>query len=162
MKQIVTILILMLIAVGNVEARAPRIGEAVDTFNLPDLTGKKIDTAQFKGRTTLLYFWNNMCGCTEQLIALKAFVTAHRGRPLAFVTVNEGQSKAIVDSVITANKLPYEALLDPDLAVGKKQFGIKVLPTIFIIDKQGILREKLIGAVNQRMLENIILNYLVR
>lgn len=160
MKYILILMMLILCAVGNAEARAPRIGEAVATFSLPDLSGRKIDTTQFKGRITILYFWNNLCGCTEQLIALKSFVTAQKGRQVAFVTVNEGQGRAIAESVITANKLPYEALLDKDLDVGKKQFGIKVLPTIFILDKQGVLREKLIGVVDNRKLENIIQRYL--
>jgi peroxiredoxin len=160
MKYITILALLFLCAVGNAEARSPRIGETVATFSLPDLSGRKIDTAQYRGRTTVLYFWNNLCGCTEQLIALKSFLTAQKGRQLAFVTVNEGQSRAIAESVITVNKLPYEALLDNDLAIGKKQFGIKVLPTIFIVDKQGVLREKLIGVVDNRKLENLIQRYL--
>lgn len=162
LQHLIAIITLLLLAVSSAEAASPRIGETVTAFSLSDLSGTKIDTAQFKGRTTVLYFWNNLCGCTAQLIALKTFVATHKGRRLAFVAVNEGQSKSIVESVISANKLPYEALLDPDLAVGKKEFGIKVLPTVFIIDKQGVLREKLIGVVNTRMLENIILSYLVR
>ncbi len=158
----VAMIVLLLFVACSAEAASPRIGEVVTPFSLPDLAGIQIDTARFKGRVTVIYFWNNLCGCTEQLKALKAFVTAHKERRLAFVTVNQGQSRDIVASVILANKLPYEALLDNDLSVGKKQFGIKVLPTIFILDKQGILREKLIGVVNQRMLENVMLSYLVR
>ncbi len=160
MKYMAILVTLLLLAIGSAEARAPRIGEAVAGFTLPDLSGRKIDTALFKGRTTVIYFWNNLCGCTEQLIALKSFVASRKGRQLMFVTVNEGQSRAIAESVITANKLPYEALLDNDLAVGKKQFGIKVLPTLFILDKQGVLREKLIGVVDNRKLESIIQRYL--
>jgi protein-disulfide isomerase len=91
---------------------------------------------------------------------LKTFVAARQGRSLTFIAVNEGQGRAIVERVITANKLPYEALLDSDLEVGKNQFGVKVLPTIFIIDKVGVLREKLIGVVDTKKLESIIQRYL--
>jgi peroxiredoxin len=150
----------MLLIASAAHARAPRISETVASFALQDLNGKKVDTAQFKGRPTVVYFWNNLCGCTEQLIALKSFISAQKARKLAFVTVNEGQSRAIAESVITANRLPYDALLDSDLTVGRNLFGIKVLPTIFIIDKGGILREKLIGVVDNRKLESLILRYL--
>jgi peroxiredoxin len=159
MKRIVFIIILLLATVPA-HARAPRIGEVVASFALQNLIGKKVDTAQFKGRPTVIYFWNYLCGCTEQLIALKSFIIAQKSRQLAFVTVNEGQSKAIAESVITANRLPYDALLDSDLSVGRNLFGIKVLPTIFIIDRGGILREKLIGVVDNRKLESLILRYL--
>ncbi len=160
MKHIVTLVTLLFLAVGSAEARAPRIGETVATFTLQDLSGKKVDTARFKGKTTVLFFWNNLCGCTEQMIALKPFVAARQGRSLVFVAVNEGQGRAIAERVITANQLPYEALLDTDLEVGRNQFGIKVLPTIFIIDKLGVLREKLIGVVDTKKLESIIQRYL--
>jgi len=142
------------------EAASPRIGRPVDAIRLPNLTGKVIDTSQTRGKTVVVYFWNNLCGCTEQLIALNRFVSNQKGRPFVFISVNEGQSKAIVEGVIRDNKLPYEALLDSDLAVGKKDFGIRVLPTIFVIDKSGILREKLIGMVDTKRLESIIQRYL--
>jgi peroxiredoxin len=160
MKHIATLVTLLLLAATGAEARAPRVGEAVATFSLQDLSGKKVDTARFKGKTTILFFWNNLCGCSEQLLALKTFVAARQGRSLVFVAVNEGQGRAIAERLITANKLPYEALLDSDLEVGRNQFGVKVLPTIFIIDKLGTLREKLIGVVDTKKLESIIQRYL--
>lgn len=142
------------------EAASPRIGVPVDAIRLPNLTGRIIDTGQARGKTAVVYFWNNLCGCTEQLTALNRFVSGQKGRPFVFITINEGQSKAIVEGFIRGNKLPYEALLDSDLTVGKKNLGIRVLPTIFVIDKNGILREKLIGMVDTKKLESIIQRYL--
>jgi peroxiredoxin len=153
------ILSLLLMAV-MAEAASPRIGGPVDAIRLPNLTGRIIDTSQTRGKTVVVYFWNNLCGCTEQLIVLNRFVSNQKGRPFVFIAVNEGQNKAIVEGVIRDNKLPYEALLDSDLAVGKKNFGIRVLPTIFVIDKNGILREKLIGMVDTKRLESIMQRYL--
>jgi len=161
MKRIAAIAVLMcLFTAAMAEAGTPRIGARVDAIRLPDTSGVIVDTGRFKGRTVVVFFWNNLCGCSEQLLALKPFVAARKNRPFAFVTVNEGQGKAIVESFIHGNRLPYEALLDVDLAVGKKNFGIKVLPTIFVVDKDGILREKLIGVIDTRRLETIIQRYL--
>jgi cytochrome c biogenesis protein CcmG/thiol:disulfide interchange protein DsbE len=160
MIRVVTAVVLtLLLMVIMAEAASPRIGGSVDAIRLPNLSGRIIDTSQARGKTVVLYFWNNLCGCTEQLIALNRFVSSQKGRQFVFITVNEGQSKAIVEGFIRDTKLPYEALLDSDLAVGKKHFGIRVLPTIFIIDKNGILREKLIGMVDTKKLESIIQRY---
>lgn len=156
----IMIVALLMITAGFAHARAPRIGEPVPAFTLTDLSGKKVDSAGFKGKTTVLYFWNNLCGCTEQLIALKGFVAARRGGGLNFVAVNEGQKKEIIETVITANGLPYLALSDKGLAVGKETFGIKVLPTIFVVDRGGVVREKLIGILDNRKLESIVQKYL--
>lgn len=161
MRRIVLMMVaLLLVTSGFAHARAPRIGEPAPAFALPDLSGKKVDSAGFKGKTTVLYFWNNLCGCTEQLIALKGFVQARQKQGLNFVAVNEGQKKEIIESVITANGLPYLALSDKGLVVGKESFGIKVLPTIFVVDRHGIVREKLIGILDNRKLESIVQRYL--
>lgn len=153
-------LVAFLLMSALTEAASPRIGAPVDVIRLPNLSGAVIDTGQTRGKTVVIYFWNNLCGCTEQLLALNRFVSERKKRPFAFITVNEGQAKGVVDGFIRGNGLPYEALLDSDLAVGKKSFGIKVLPTVFVIDRNGVLREKLIGMVDTRRLESIIQRYL--
>jgi cytochrome c biogenesis protein CcmG, thiol:disulfide interchange protein DsbE len=145
---------------GVAEARAPRIGEQVPSIRLPNLIGKLVDTGQLKGKTLVIYFWNNQCGCTEQLIQLRSFITGLKGKPFAFITVNEGQGKAIAEGFIKTNGLPYEVLLDAQAAVGKKDFGVKVLPTIYVIGKDGVLREKLIGVVDFKRLQAIITRHL--
>jgi peroxiredoxin len=155
-----SVLLLVLALAVPAHAKSPRIGEAVPGFTLPDLSGAKVDSGRFRGKTTVLYFWNNLCGCTEQLIALKSFVVARKPGSLNFVAVNEGQKIPVIESVILAHQLPYLALSDQDLSVGKSGFGIKVLPTIFVIDRGGVIREKLIGVLDNRKLESIIARYL--
>jgi peroxiredoxin len=149
-----------LLTAGLAEAGAPRIGEKIDSIRLSDSSGKVVDTGLHRGKTQVVYFWNNLCGCTDQMLALKKFVSSRDKKSFAFIAINEGQSKAIVDGFIKGNRLPYEALLDSDLGIGKKKFGIKVLPTIFVIGKDGVLREKLIGIIDIRKLESIIQRHL--
>jgi hypothetical protein len=50
--------------------------------------------------------------------------------------------------------------MDTDLKAGKNDFGVKVLPTIIIVDKWGVLREKVIGVVGSKKLQEIISRYL--
>lgn len=150
----------LLLGAGLAEARSPRIGEPVAPVRLNDLAGKPVDTGRLQGRTQVIYFWNNQCGCTEQLIKLRGFVDGLKGKPFAFVTINEGQGRAVAEGFIKANALSYQVLLDNDLKVGTKEFGIKVLPTIFIVGKDGRLKEKLIGVVDSKKLEAIIRRHL--
>lgn len=159
MRSLIFATVLLALMAGGAQAAGPRIGAPVPAFTLADLSGARVDSGRYRGRTTVLYFWNNLCGCTEQLIALKGFVGARKGA-FNFVAVNEGQKKEVIESVILANGLPYQALSDKDLAVGRGSFGIKVLPTIFVVDGKGVVREKLIGIVDNRKLESIIQRYL--
>jgi hypothetical protein len=66
----------------------------------------------------------------------------------------------VVKSFLHEHGLAYEVLMDTDLKAGKNDFGVKVLPTIVIIDKWGVLREKVIGVVGAKKLEEIISRYL--
>ncbi|HEY6008882.1 MAG TPA: TlpA disulfide reductase family protein [Geobacteraceae bacterium] len=150
----------LLLMTPGAEARPQRIGETVPAIRLTSLSGKPVNTANLKGKTVVLYFWNDGCGCTEQLVNLRPFINGQKNRPFAFITINEGQPKERVAAFIRENALPYEVLLDVGATTGRKDFGIKVLPTIFIIDKGGILREKLIGVVDSKKLETIIARYL--
>lgn len=159
MRKAIIVTMLLALVAGSAEAKSPRIGEQAPGFTLSDIAGRKVDAGRYRGKTTVLYFWNNLCGCTEQLIALKSFVASRKGS-FHFVSVNEGQKKEIIESVIVANKLPYEALSDKEFSVGKETFGVKVLPTIFVIDATGVVREKLIGILDNKKLESIILRYL--
>jgi len=160
MKRVFLIIAMLLLVAVNSEAKALRIGDPVPAVRLIDLAGKQFDTGQLKGKTVVLYFWTDACGCAEQLIALRTFIAGLKDKPFTFVTINEGQGKTVAERFIRNNKLPYQVLLDNDLAIGTKSFGIKVLPTIFIIGKDGILKEKLIGVVDNKRLETFIRRYL--
>ena len=136
-----------------------RVGDAVIPFRLVNTGGSTIDTASGRGKTQVIYFWNDQCGCVEQLADLSGFVTK-QATSLSFITINVGQSKDHVEEFVKKYSLPYTVLLDIDKRIATKQVGVKVLPTILVIDKQGILREKLMGIVTTSTLEEVISRYL--
>lgn len=160
MKRLALAAILSMMLWGLAEARGPRIGEPAPALKIRGLDGKEVDTARLKGKTLVVYFWTDACGCREQLKEIRTFVNALKGKPFSFLAVNEGQAKPVVDAFLRENGLAYQVLLDEKAAVGRNSFGIKVLPTIFIIDRGGIVREKLIGVVDSRKLEAMIRRYL--
>lgn len=160
MKKLLLAMILVLAAVHAGEARSLRIGDMVPGFQLRNGAGELVDTGRLKGKVVVIYFWNDRCGCREQLVELKPFIAGLKGKPFALITVNEGQGQDLVAAFLRDNRLAYVVLLDPDLAIGKKTFAIRVLPTIFVIGKDGTLREKLIGVVDSKRLETIIKRHL--
>lgn len=163
--KIVLAMIGMVLALSDAaEANSLRIGGPVPRLRLLSITGKQIDTERLTGNTVVIYFWNSQCGCEQQLLQLRKFINGLKESPFAFpfafLTVNEGQSKAVVEGFVRKNGLPYEVLLDTNLKAGKNDFGVKALPTILIVDKWGVLREKVIGIVGAKKLEEIISRYL--
>ena len=156
----VQLLALSLFTAPPVEAKALKVGEPFPAFKLQTLGKADFSTDTLKGKTVVIYFWNNLCGCTDQLLALKGFISRQEKKPFAFVTVNEGQARAIPEVFLRDNRLSYQVLLDTDMALGRKQLGIRVLPTVFIIGRDGLLKEKLIGMVDTHKLQSIIERHL--
>lgn len=154
------ILLLLLALTGVSEARSLRIGDRLAPVSLPDLNGRQVASAAQPGKTVVLYFWTDACGCREQLLELRPYVAGLKQRPVLFHAVNAGQEKGKVSHFVAENRIPYEVLLDDRARLAREQFGIKVLPTIFVIDKGGVLREKLIGVVETKKLQAIINRYL--
>jgi peroxiredoxin len=154
------LLLLAFAITGCSDVKPTRIGEAVPPFQLVSLSGSTVDTASGRGKAQVIYFWNDQCGCVEQLAQLSGFVSARQNKSLSFITVNVGQKKEQVGEFVAKYDLPYTVLLDSDRKIATQQVGVKVLPTILVIDKNGFLREKLMGIVTTKKLEEVISRYL--
>lgn len=61
---------------------------------------------------------------------------------------------------MAAHALPNEARLDEKADVARNRFGVRVLPTVLVISRDGSLRERVVGVVATKKLEAIIGRYL--
>jgi peroxiredoxin len=108
-----------------------KIGEPAPTLKLPNLKGKKVNLAAFRGQTPLVLFWNPGCGfCQQMLDDLKALET----------DPPEGAPRILVVSAgtVEANKelgLRSPVVLDQEFATGIA-FGTNGTPTAVLVDEQ--------------------------
>ena len=117
----------------------PKVGDPAPDFSLPDLTGKAIKLANFRGSKMLVLFWDPACGFCEQMLDdLKAWeAQPPRGAPKLLV-VSRGTKE-------TNQALGFRSrvLLDADgMNVGSK-FGANGTPMAVLIDAQGKIASKL-------------------
>jgi peroxiredoxin len=108
------------------------VGDPAPPLQLPDLAGNPVDLADFRGRKTLLLFWNPGCGfCQEMLDDLKAW---EADRP-------EDASETLVVSTgtVEANAalgLRSTVLLDENSAAAHA-FSASGTPMAVLVDDQG-------------------------
>lgn len=151
---------LMILTTTTADARPVRTGDLMAPFSLPGITGKRVSSSVYAGNVLVLYFWSDACGCREQLIALRPFIGSMKKRPLKFVGINVAQDARRVSAFVASHALPYEVLLDETSELSRERFGVRVLPTVLVISRDGVLREKLVGVIETRKLIAIIKGYL--
>jgi methylamine dehydrogenase accessory protein MauD len=118
----------------SADHEAPRtasatVGELAPPVRVPDLTGKTVDLADFRGSKTLVLFWNPGCGfCQQMLDDLQAWdANPPEGAPnLLVVTNGDGESAR-------AMNLRSPVLLD-DGSTGAA-FGANGTPMAVLVDE---------------------------
>jgi cytochrome c biogenesis protein CcmG/thiol:disulfide interchange protein DsbE len=157
-KTVLVVMVLVLVAAGIVVlfgekgGRRPRIvreGDVAPDFRLTSLDGKSMSLAGLRGKVVLLHFWATWCPpCVEEIPTLDhLYRTLHNeDLKIVAVSVDEGGSAA-VGQFLQQKRLVLPVFLDPDHSVAG-MYGTFRFPETYIIDRQGIVRFKVVGATN--------------
>ena len=119
---------------------------AVPDVEFQTLAGKPFRLKELQGQVVLLNFWATYCiPCREEIPALNALQHELQSQGLKIV------GASLDDTIEGVNayqqevaKFDYEVLLGGSDA--KVKFQQSVLPTTYLIDRQGRIRQKIIGA----------------
>lgn len=106
-------------------------------FALPGLDGKTVSLASFRGAPVVVDFAATWCGpCVETLPRLEAFHAAQKGRSRAVVVFVQDEPEA-VQALVTRLGVSLPVALDGDGAVAEGRFGVRLLPSTFVLDRGG-------------------------
>jgi peroxiredoxin len=126
----------------------PPLGKGVRApdFTFPGLDGKKVSLADYKGKVVLLNIWATWCApCVAEMPSMEKLYRELKdeGFVLLAVSVDETGTDAVAP-FMKKHKLGFPVLLD---TVGdiKSLYQVTGIPESFIIDKNGIIIEKIIG-----------------
>jgi thiol-disulfide isomerase/thioredoxin len=110
------------------------------------LEGKPFRLKELQGQVVLLNFWATYCiPCREEIPALNSLQHELQARGLTIVGASLDDSADGVNSYQKeVAKFEYQVLLGGSDA--KVKFEQSVLPTTYLIDRQGRIRQKIIGA----------------
>ena len=113
--------------------------------------------SDFAGQVVLLDFWATWCPpCRAELPTLNKLYQDKKeaGFVVIGLSVDQGETSDIAESV-KAFKLTYPVGLANE-EVQKAYGGIRAVPTKFLLDKQGIVRQYYVGVVAEDRLRNDI------
>lgn len=147
---------------------SPLTGKPAPAFTLPDLEGKKVSLANYRGKALLINFWATWCGpCkieTPWLVELR-----NKYAPRGFEVIgidSEGddakpgsaaftKDKEAIGKFVAQEKVPYPVLVDGD-SISKPYGGLDDLPTSFFVDRKGKIVAAQVGIDSESELEGKI------
>lgn len=118
--------------------------QAID-FNLKDLTGRPSSLSAYKGKVVFLNFWATWCGpCRAEIPSMEQLYTELKDEGLAIVAVNSQEPLEQVSAFVEDTGMSFPVLLDSTGKVGAA-YGVRAIPTTYIIDPQGAIRGRMVG-----------------
>lgn len=133
------------------------IGETPPEIFGTDIHGEPVSLKQLKGKVVILYFWTNSC-CGDKLKLLEPFYIRNKDKGLAIIAVNVSNTKETVESYAKNNAVTF-TLQSDEHSMTSREYGVVGFPTIFIIDRQGIVRKKNMGYMEPDQLEKQVAHY---
>lgn len=131
-----------------------------NTQPAPDVQFAKLDggslrLTELRGRVVVLNFWATWCiPCRSEIPALSAMQKTMEGEGLTVVGVSYDDTPELIQEFQKDLKQEYTVVL------GGKDVGSQLpaspLPTTYIIDRQGQIRERFIGERSQSAFEAVI------
>jgi thiol-disulfide isomerase/thioredoxin len=148
MKSVRFLSVLALLALGLV-ACAPKklavIGPA-PAWELKDVNGKLVRSEQFKGKVVVVDFWATWCGpCRVEIPGYIELEKKYGKDGFAIIGVSLDQAgPEVVKDFISKNGINYQVVMG-DEAVTAAFRGVEAIPTTFLIDRAGQIRDRKVG-----------------
>jgi peroxiredoxin len=151
----VKMLVLLLILGGAIflawRLRQPRpvdIGERAPDFTLPALNRGSLSLHDFRRQVVVLNFWATWCPpCVDEAPGLERFAEQMRHQGVAVMGVSVDEDVEALQTFAAQQHLSFLILRDPDQSIAHR-YGTFKFPETYIVDQDGKVAEKLIGAVD--------------
>ena len=121
-------------------------GKPAPDFSLPNLDGSMVSLADYKGKVVLLNIWATWCPpCVEEMPSMEKLHQALKEEAFEIVAVSiDASGLKAVRPFMEKYKLSFPALIDPG-GTTQSLYRTTGVPESIIIDKNGIVVEKIIG-----------------
>ena len=123
-------------------------------FTLDSLTSKNVELYQVitKNKVTLINFWGMWCPyCVQEIPELVKFYKQYHQTQVEILAVNVGDNPKEVPLFVKNNQMAFPVLIDKNNAVSTL-YQVSGFPTTFIINRQGKIKDMIVGGTNQATL----------
>jgi len=123
-----------------------------------DIHGENISMKKLRGKVVVLYFWTNSC-CGDKLKLLEPYYVQNRDKGLAILAVNVADTRETVETYAKNTGVTF-TLHSDEHSMTSREYGVFGFPTIFIVDREGVLRKRIMGHIEPSQLKKYVAMYL--
>lgn len=123
------------------------VGSRLPEFSATDLQGRQISSADLRGKVVLVDFWATWCQpCKQEMPGYQKLADVYGSRGFAVIGFKANMMKDTEDPIQFAKKMGvHYPLVSASDDLPRKFGGLEGLPTTLLYDRNGILRNKVIG-----------------
>lgn len=128
-------------------------------FSLPKLDGSEVTLSQFQGQPVLLNFWASWCvPCREEMPVLVSAYERYKNQGLVILGMNLTEQDTLpeVQSFVDEFEISYPVVLDEPGHVTNDSYGLLGLPMTVFVNREGIVKRVVIGAMKKTDIDQYI------
>jgi len=128
-------------------APAGEVGSRLPDFSVHDLRGRPLSSSGLRGKIVLIDFWATWCGpCKKEMPGYQRLLDRYGSQGFVVIGFKFETMPDTENPITFARKMGVHYPLAVASDELKAKFGgIEGLPTTMIYDRQGMLRQKIIG-----------------
>jgi peroxiredoxin len=131
------------------------VSQKAPNFILPSLDGKEVKLSDFKGRKVMINFWATWCPpCKAEMPAMQQLYNQAKGY-IDILAINIDPHNDVA-GFVRENQLTFPILLDETGKVNE-EYSIISIPTTLLVNEEGIIVKKHIGAMTFEQMEEFML-----
>jgi len=129
--------------------QAVSLGSAAPDFQLQDNNGNLVSLSALRGKVVMVNFWATWCPpCRAEMPSMEKLNQAMAGEDFVILAINiEAGGRSSVAEFLEKSPHTFPILFD-DQGVVQKLYGVYKFPESFVITKEGLIDDKVIGAID--------------
>lgn len=134
-------------------------GNLAPDFELKSIDGKAMKLSSLRGKKVIVNMWATWCPpCRLEMPEMGKFYTKNKNQEIEILAVNltkAEKSRNDVPTFMKAYGITFPVLLDENGDVARL-YEVSSIPASFIIDTQGVVREKIVGPMTYDSMKEML------
>jgi|SRR5579884_3936371 len=134
--------------VSSMHETVVQAGDKAPDFSITTDAGQRVSLETYRGRVLVLNFWASWCvPCVEEAPSLNDFQKQLADKGVVVLGVSIDRNQKLYDEFRRRFHPAFQTARDPDESI-PASYGTFKVPETYIIDRNGRVAQKVIGAKN--------------